>query len=468
MGFSWFVTLYDAVGNVGPSLPYMLAQGFFPGPSSQALNEALFGAITLGLAGYPVGAISLSYLADRIGRRPVMIASVLLTAVGELGLALSPNYIAWDIFRFVSGCGIGADLALVITYLSEMSPSAKRGTYVNNTYIAGWIGAGFGVLLATQIVIHDPATGWRIAFGLGAALAFMALAIRSTAPESIRYLAKIGKFEQTETELSKMEQVSLERAHLTSLPEPKTISFALADQNPLKTLLKREYVKRILVLFTFWFFLYWVQYPVSISWNAYFTGEFGYSPSETTTTIALFGYLAVGITAGAIFVRPFLSRVDRTVLAAIASVAWPLGLFIALQGGPSRNFIEISAGLLILYVIGGGFVYQLMYLTSAESFPTASRSTGYSLTDGLGHFGGSVAPALLLPLTTIVGPQFAFPLLAIPVVLAGLLVVAFIPKTVGKTLEEVNEALVSDSGISLSSTPALRAEDLHGLKDAEV
>ena len=206
LGFSWFVTLYDAVGNTGAALPYMLAQGFFPGTSSQALSEALFGGVTLALAGYPVGAISLSYLGDRIGRRPVMIASVLLTAVGELAQALSPNYMVWDAFRFLTGCGIGADLALVITYLSEMSPSAKRGTYVNNTYIAGWIGAGFGALLATQIVVHDPTTGWRIAFGVGGALALVALALRSRAPESVRYLAKAGKFEEADKLVSSMER----------------------------------------------------------------------------------------------------------------------------------------------------------------------------------------------------------------------------------------------------------------------
>jgi len=442
LGFSWFVTLYDAVGNTGAALPYMLAQGFFPGTSSQALNEALFGGVTLALAGYPVGAISLSYLGDRIGRRPVMIASVMLTAVGELAQALSPNYVVWDAFRFVTGCGIGADLALVITYLSEMSPSVKRGTYVNNTYLAGWIGAGFGTLLATQVVVHDPTTGWRVAFGVGGALALVALALRARAPESVRHLAKTAKFEEGEELVSSMEQVSMRRAQVTSLPEPKIVPFALADQNPLKALAKPVYIKRILVLFVFWFFLYWVQYPVSIAWNTYFTGEFGYSPAETTSAIALFGYLAVGVTVGAVLVRPFLTRVDRRTLATIAAAAWPLGLFIALQGGPSRNFLEMAVGLSIAYVIGAGFTYQLMFLTSAESFPTAARSTGYSLTDGLGHIGGAIAPSILLPLTVIVGPTYAFPILGIPVVFAGLLVIVFTPRTVGKKLEEVNEALV--------------------------
>lgn len=445
LGFSWFVTFYDAVGNLGPALPYMIRQGFFPGDLltkagiTQATNEAIFGGVTLALLGYPFGAIVLSYVADRLGRRPVLIASIVLTGVGELMLAVSPNYLIWDVFRFVVGCGIGADLALVITYLSEMSPSAKRGNYVNYTYIAGFIGVGFGSLLATQIVVNDPASGWRIAFGVAAVMGFFALALRSTAPESIRYLVKQGRFDHAEKIVSEMEQTAMARAHVTSLSEPNIVSYSLADQNPIRAIATARYLKRLIVLFIFWFFLYWVQYPFSGAWVTYFPQVFNYSSAESTTFITVFGFLGIGATAGAILIRPLLNRVDRRILATLAAVSWPIGLFISLEGGPSQNYFLIVSGGLLIAVLGGGFTYQLMYLTTAESFPNSSRATGYSLTDGLGHLGGAIAPTVLLPLTLAVGPLYAFPTLGIPVILAGALVIAFIPKTVGKRLEEVNE-----------------------------
>jgi putative MFS transporter len=458
LGFSWFVTLYDAVGNVGPALPQMIGQGFFPGNLAtaagltQATNEALLGGVTLVLLGYPVGAIALSYLADRVGRRPVMITSIVLTGVGELILAVSPNYVIWDVFRFVVGCGIGADLALVITYLSEMSPAAKRGTYVNNTYIAGWIGVGFGALLATEIVTHDAITGWRVAFGVAAVLAFFALALRSTAPESVRYLVKRGKFEHAERLVSDMEQRAMKRARVTSLPEPEPLSFALTDQNPFRALAKPTYIKRLLVLFAFWFFLYWVQYPYSLAFDTYFPQVFGYTASESTVVITIAGFAALGATAGAILVRPLLNRVDRRALATVSAAFWAIGLFIAFQSGPPRNYVELIIGLLLLNGIGGGFTYQLMYLVSAESFPTASRGTGYSLTDGLGHLGGAISPAILLPLTLLVGPAYAFPILGIPVIIVGLVVILLLPRTVGKRLEEVNESLVTETKLPMPTT----------------
>ncbi len=468
LGFSWFVTLYDAVGNVGPALPQMIGQGFFPGNLAtqagltQATNAAIFGGVTLVLLGYPVGAIALSYLADRIGRRPVMITSIVLTGVGELILAVAPNYVIWDVFRFVVGCGIGADLALVITYLSEMTPAAKRGTYVNNTYIAGWIGVGFGALLATQIVVHDPTTGWRIAFGVAAVLAFFALALRSMAPESIRYLVERGRFEHAEHLISNMEQKAMKRAHLTSLPEPKPLTFAVTRQNPFRVLAKPTYIKRILVLFTFWFFLYWVQYPYSLAFDTVFPQVFGYTASESTAVITYAGFAALAATAGAILIRPFLNRVDRRTLATVSAAFWSIGLLIAFESGPSHNSVELIIGLLLLNGIGGGFTYQLMYLTSAESFPTASRGTGYSLTDGLGHLGGAIAPGVLTALLALVGPVYAFPVLGIPVIIAGLLVIVLIPRTVGKRLEEVNESLVTGTGAPMPTSRNFPEPDKQG------
>lgn len=173
--------------------------------------------------------------------------------------------------------------------------------------------------------------------------------------------------------------------------------------------------------------------------------------------ITFAGFAALAATAGAILVRPLLNRVDRRTLATISAAFWSLGLYVAFQSGPSRNYVELLIGLILLNGIGGGFTYQLMYLTSAESFPTVSRGTGYSLTDGLGHLGGAIAPSVLLPLTALVGPAYAFPILGIPVIIVGLIVIALIPKTVGRRLEEMNESIVTGAPL-----PTTRSFDESG------
>ncbi|TRM79944.1 MFS transporter, partial [Sulfolobus sp. F3] len=146
MGFSFFITLYDVI-NVGFALPYIpfVVTGF------QASLVA-----SLGLWGYVVGAPLFSYFADIIGRRPTLIFTALLTAIGSLGDALSVNYPMLAAFRFITGMAIGADLVLVMTYMSEMSPSAKRGRYTNLAFIGGWAGIGIGPFIAAIIVTSIP------------------------------------------------------------------------------------------------------------------------------------------------------------------------------------------------------------------------------------------------------------------------------------------------------------------------
>jgi Sugar (and other) transporter len=107
--------------------------------------------------------------------------------------------------------------------------------------------------------------------------------------------------------------------------------------------------------------------------------------------------------------------------------------------------------------------HRLKIGTGAETFPTASRGTGYSLTDGLGHLGGVVGISILIPLTAYVGAKYAFPILGIPVIIAGLIVIALIPRTVGKRLEEVNETFVG-TGKPVPTARSLSESDTQGTR----
>jgi len=136
LSFGYFIALYDvtniSVAFSATALPY----------TGLTVSEAST-VISMGLFGYIPGAILLGYLADKYGRKPTLIFTALLTAVGSLGNALSFNYPMFIIFRFITGVGIGGDLILVPTYIVEMVPAAKRGQYFNLVYIIGWLGIAF-------------------------------------------------------------------------------------------------------------------------------------------------------------------------------------------------------------------------------------------------------------------------------------------------------------------------------------
>ncbi|ADX81674.1 MFS transporter [Sulfolobus islandicus] len=429
IGFSYFITLYDAVGNIGAALPYI--------PFINASQASLIAS--LGLFGYIPGSLGLGYLADRIGRRTVLIITVLLTAIGSLGMALSVNFPMLAVFRFIEGAGIGGDLNLAMVYISEFAPSAKRGKYANWIYAAGWIAVGIGSTIAALLVTGLPSIGWRLAFGIAAIMAVAALVIRIRAPETVRFLVKKGRINEAESIVRIMEETAMKRARVQSLPEPKIINYSYQTTNPFSILAERVFTKRLVGLLLFWFFIYFVQYTFSTLWDYY--GKFiGYSGTMLNQFVLLTGFSALGDTLMAFLLLIIIERTDRRLITQIGSIGWLVGMIVASYFAVHFNLLGMALTLgLITNAIGGGMSYLAGYLMSSESFPTAARSTGFAITDGLGHLGGAIGPLLLFPLVLATGPINAWAIEAFPVVVAAVILWFTVPRTVGVRLEEINE-----------------------------
>src|SRR5690242_14335290 len=91
--------------------------------------------VELNLAGYVVGALALSPLADRFGRRNMLLVSLLVTGIGSLLTAFVNDYTTFIIARTLTGIGLGADIALVNTYINEMAPVSSRARYTSLIFI---------------------------------------------------------------------------------------------------------------------------------------------------------------------------------------------------------------------------------------------------------------------------------------------------------------------------------------------
>ncbi|AGE71637.1 MFS transporter [Sulfolobus acidocaldarius] len=441
IGFSYFITLYDAVGNIGAALPYI--------PFLNASTASLIASI--GLFGYIPGSLGLGYLADRIGRKPVLILTVTLTAIGSLGMALSVNFPMLAVFRFIEGAGIGGDLNLAMVYVTEFAPSAKRGKYANYIYLSGWIAVGVGATIASVLVTSLPGIGWRLAFGIAAIMAFAALVLRVAAPETVRFLVKKGKIDEAEKLVRSMEETAMARAKVSSLPEPKIIQY----NTPTKTwsvLGNRTFLKRLVGLVIFWFFIYFVQYTFSTLWD-YYGLALGITGSTFNQYVLYTGFAALGDTAMAFLLLAFIEKTDRRLITQIGSFGWLIGTIVAAYFVTRFDLLGMALTLgFILNAIGGGMSYLAGYLMSSESFPTSARSTGFAISDGLGHIGGAIGPLLLFPLVASFGPITAWGLEAFPVVIAAVILWFTVPKTVGVRLEEINENLLSPPQMAKSKS----------------
>jgi SHS family lactate transporter-like MFS transporter len=158
-----------------------VARGFHSGLTTTTL------AITLTLAMRPVGAFLFGRLADRSGRRPALMASVLAYSVLELLSGLAPSLLAFMVLRALFGVAMGGEWGIGAALTMESIPPRWRGP------VSGLLQAGYpsGYLLATLLFAFAyPLVGWRGLFIIGAAPALLVLYIRAAVPESPDWVAR--------------------------------------------------------------------------------------------------------------------------------------------------------------------------------------------------------------------------------------------------------------------------------------
>src|ERR1039458_446412 len=160
-GLCFFIVLLDgfdtaAIGFIAPSL---VNEWGVPRPAlAPVLSAALFGLAA--------GALFTGPLADRFGRKLVLIFSVLVFGLASLGSSLSTDLTMLTVFRFVTGLGLGAAMPNAVTLMNEFCPDGRRATMTNAMFCGFPLGAALGGFLAAWMI---PLWGWRSVLSLGGA-----------------------------------------------------------------------------------------------------------------------------------------------------------------------------------------------------------------------------------------------------------------------------------------------------------
>ena len=432
---SFIQTCTQIVTGCLPGLPPGLAHT----PPGLVLASDKLGLPTLlNLLGYVIGALILSPLADRFGRRDILLVTLIITGLGSLFNAFVQDYTTFIIARIITGIGVGADLALVATYINEVAPGNGRAKYTSLIFIMSSLGAflgiwlglwlttpaapfpnGLGFALATVQVVHGlpqfAGDGWRFMYGIGALLALIGIVLRFRLPESPRWLIARGRIEEADHIVTEMEQRALRR--LPSLPPPAAeIDVPIGEKNAtyMEVLGNPVYLRRTLLLFSMWFIAFITVYTIGVGLTTILAG-LGYPPPEAGL-IAAFG--TFGFIGCALFDYGFGEALERKYWLPISAVLTIIGgLIIAVSG--SGNFAVTAIGAIILF-IGFNLFVPMAWAWSAENYPTRARATGFALVDGIGHIGGGVGILLIAGNISTLGTVGTF------LVIGGCLVVAAI------------------------------------------
>lgn len=420
-----------------------LVPGCTPATSANYLGLPL----VLNLSGYVVGALILSPLADRFGRRDMLLVTLIITGLGSLYNAFVGDYTNFIIARTLTGVGVGADLALVATYIGEVAPSNGRVKYTSMIFImsslGSFLGIWLGLLLTTSatpfplglpFAVAGPGfeTGWRWMYGVGALLALVGILLRFRLPESPRWLIARGRVDEADAIVTAMEQRALKR--LSELPPVGSeihVHGVHANATYMEILGNPTYLRRTIILLLMWFISFITVYGIGAGLTTVLA-SLGYPPPEAglIAAVGTLGFIAV-----AVFAFYFGESLERKYWLPIAAVLTIIGgLIIGISG--SANFAITAIGSIILF-IGFNLFVPMCWAWSAENYPTRARASGFALVDGIGHLGGGVGILVLAPLIPGLGAVPTFLVFGACLVVASV-IAQFGTATKEKRLDEVS------------------------------
>jgi MFS family permease len=185
----------------GTAAALVLGPLFFPAFSPFAGTLAAFGTFGAGFVARPLGSVLFGHLGDRRGRRPVLLASLLLTGASTVAVGCLPTYgtigvaapLLLLVLRFLQGLGLGGEWGGAVLLTAEHAPAARRALWSSFPQVGPAFGflLANGMMLALSAVLSDAEFarwGWRVPFWAAGALALAGLWLRSSLAESPRFL----------------------------------------------------------------------------------------------------------------------------------------------------------------------------------------------------------------------------------------------------------------------------------------
>ncbi|WP_407941677.1 MFS transporter [Noviherbaspirillum galbum] len=367
---------------------------------SAAALAPLFGA---GLFGLMAGALLFGPLADRLGRKTILVWSVGFFGLASLASATAPDLGWLIVLRFLTGMGLGGAMPNAITLTSEYSPLARRSRLVTLMFCGFTIGSALGGVVSAQLL---ALYGWRsILFAGGVMPLLLVPVLVRMLPESLRFLVlKQRSAKDVQDIVNRLGEVR--EAPVLTAHEARTNA-------PVRALFQRDIAAGTLTLWLSFFMSLLIIYLIS-SWMPILLRSTGASLSLASWVTATF---QIGGTVGAILLGRMM---DRFGACRVLGTAYLLGaVFVVMCGASVSNL-----WLLVVAVFGVGFCVSGSQVganaLAAAFYPTGNRATGVSWANAAGRSGsvvGSLCGGWMMAMHLDI--SFILTLLAVPALIAA-------------------------------------------------
>jgi MFS transporter, AAHS family, 4-hydroxybenzoate transporter len=360
--------------SIGLAAPGIIATLHVP-PRSFGL---VFSAALLGLM---LGAFCLGPVADRYGRRRILIGALLIIGAFTFATAYATSFEMLLALRFLAGIGLGGAMPCFISLGSEYAPWRQRAVLVGLLWAGFPLGGVLGGILGSRLI---PAFGWQSLFYVGGVLPVLLVVVLIPAlPESIGFLVASG---------APPARIATLLARITGHTPPPGTSFVLGEQRATGLLLRHLFTQGRgpgTVLLWIAYFTIFLMLVTNTAWSPILLHARGMAVPQAAIAMATFN---AGSVIGTCLVGLLITRFNAYHALALLFVASALSFALIGQAAPAFLGSAALEGLTGLFLGAGSSGLIAM---TAIFYPTAMRSTGVGWAMGMGRFGSFTGPLLV-------------------------------------------------------------------------
>lgn len=456
--FLWLVSLTAAMGGFLFGYDWVVIGGAKPfyEPYFNLITPAQKGwGTSSALLGCMAGALGCVFLADRLGRKRLLIFAGFLFALTGVGTALATNFMWFNVYRIIGGVAMGIALNLSPMYIAEIAPPEKRGMLVTINQLMIMIGVLLAQLINWQISLIDTALpsnasneiiaqswsglyGWRWMFGVEAIPAALFFLLMFFVPESVRWLVKNGQKEKATSILDRIGGKDY------ATYQVQEIELTLSKENVGHVNFKELLNSRVLKIIGIGVFLAFLQQWSGLNVVIYYASDIfqaaGYNLKEMMLNIVVIGSVMVL----SVFITLFtVDRLGRKTLLLIGTSA--MAIIYGLIG--YCFYANYNGVVIVLLVLANVMFYSftlapLLWVVLSEIFPNRIRGAAMSIA-ALAHWVGNFTLTYTFPsIKENLGWANNFWLYALICGVGFVVLLKVLPETKGKTLEEIEHDLV--------------------------
>jgi MFS transporter, putative metabolite:H+ symporter len=377
MGSATFFDAFNAL-SLAFALPMLIRLWHItPTQSGVLIGTAYIGQLA--------GALIFSWVAEKFGRVPSATWAVTIMSVMSLACVFAGNFAALLACRLIQGIGVGGEMPVAATYISELSQARGRGRF----FLLYEMIFPIGLMATGQIgTLLVPVWGWQAMFVIGGIPGLIVAFLLTRLPESPRWLISQGRFAEAERVIQIVEASTPKR---TPVPEAAVLAMVAArERAPWREVLSPVYRSRTLIAWVLWACAYFVANSLNNWMPSLYSTVYHLGLKESLRAASMLNVAQVAVLVVCAFAIDRTGRRNWTVASCAASAV----LLSILGFGAAESATRVMLlGTLSYGIIGSA--NAVLYLYTPEIYPTRMRAIGTGLSTSWLRISSAIGPAVV-------------------------------------------------------------------------